>query len=321
MRQAHINYYEKINALLRNSETKIIVGTSAAAAFIIALIINSLFFLDNPGAYITSLKHNYVFNFLTTSILFIISSMVHAYYLFIESKIQYKNRKYYHIQEETGSIYLNIFNLPISFVVSLYLALSFFISLLIFYDMIDNLFTSRGEFHTFFMLFFIIPYISFIYYYYKGIKKIFFYTLYFLEKYFFIINKEVNYEIYISKLNNLDLNLAVISITNLDDVVRGVNKSKGFIFKAIIKQFKKQVKKENFVFPINKKTGIIGFITNAEEKLLTLIIENKILPFMAKDIEIERHPVHIKMKYTIENIGKDQNINNIDDIAQIYGKK
>jgi hypothetical protein len=275
-------------------------------------------FTINPNIYyFNSIKSNIIFNFLTMSLVSIIISTIYAYYLFVEAKIQFKNRKYYLTVNDN---FLNIFNFPISFIFSILLSILFGLSVSNFIYQVAPTFNPEEVYVPYFTIIYLIPATIIFFFFYKWQKHILFNLLLFWNNIASTVKRDLNEQIYNAKINNTFIWLVLIRVSNLNEASKKFKKNPKKIFNLIIKNLKSVIRTTDYIVTLNSAKGLFGYIVTNDEKSLNELLQRKIKPFLTDKIKIKDDHLDLVINYQIIDIAKNEDINTLKDITN-YIKK
>jgi len=186
-----------------------------------------------------------------------------------------------------------------------------------------DLFTTQNSFDNFSaMYFFILSPIYFIviFYIYKFLIKYFLtYLINKFENYIYSNNQLINYQINNSRLNNRDLSIGILQVSNIDDIkkqyslVRNIN-----IINAIKNIINKQLGYNALSIILNEKKIIIGLLEKINYETMKDLLNQKILTNFKKQINIKNKLIKLNVISEIIDIREDKNIKDAFDIISIY---
>ncbi len=313
---------KRINSIFRRSELKFVIIFSLIINIIIALLLNFSFILiaNNytpssyflPESYIKMILSNSLFNFVTTSIIAILISTLYSYYLFAEAKLQFKNRKYYLTIDDN---FLNIFEFSLSFIFSLLLAVFFCFSLLNFIDQVNPGFDALKFYVPLFFIIFFIPGSIIFFFFYRWQKYMLFNMLSFWNSIASTVKRDLNDQIYNAKINTTNIWLVLIRVSNLAEVSRKYNKNIKFMYKLVTRGLKSIIRTTDFLLSLNPHKGLLGYIVTNDEKSLNELLVRKIKPYLSNKVKMRDEELDLVINYQIIDIVKNDDINNLKDIA------
>lgn len=310
---------KKVNIVFRETNGLTVIVMASIINFFLVLPLNLLFFAINPTIYLQLIKSYAYFNFLTISIIFIATGIFTGYYIFIESKMQYNNKKFYYSQSDES--YEHILLFPISLIFSLLFMIFFSITIVFFtYPNItfSELYNSLNSDNVFVLsligtvVIFMIAQI-----YYKAIRYILYFFLNIWENVTFEFKDNVDYEINFAKANNTQLNLMLIKIQNLESVSKRLKVRKKAIFNSILSNLNGNLRNADIIIPIDFKRGVVGFLSRREPEELEHLMESKIRPFLEKKIMMKNMLLTIDVSYKIINVTKEEYINNFLELIEV----
>ena len=310
-----------VNKILRRAELKYIMIFTLIVSFVYMFIVNYLALLVehtffgspvfSPVAFFNLIINNVIFNYATSNIIFLMFAFIYAYYLHVEAKIHFKNRKYYITENDSLT---NVFNLPISLIFAI-LTTTFYSFSFVFLIMEFNTEINPIDILVIiFLVLFVVPFLVAFYFFQYGLKYFLFNMLLMMKNITIILKKDLNDRIYDARVNNTELCLIIIKVMNIEATAKKIDKSNNFILKYVIKTLENRIRETDFVVPLNRKKALIGCIVMENEKYVNTLITDRIEPILLSDVSYKDKKMGINITYEIINLQKSEEIHNIKDI-------
>lgn len=286
--------------------------------FIQLIIINFIVFLFLRNNYFNFLLSPKIYSLLFFNIFIFIATTIIQFSYVIEAKIQRKLKLFYY--KEELQIYRNLFsNVIIVFFDILY----FIIISIMTIEQYQDLFTTENVFDNFSAMYFFIlspVYIIVIFYIYKFLIKYFLtYLVNKFENYIYSNNQLINYQISNSRLNNRDLSIGILQVSNIDEIKKhnSLIRNKNII-NLIKNLINKQLGYNALIITLNEKKIIIGLLEKINYETMKDLLNQKILTSFKKQIDIKNKLIKLNVIIEIIDIREDKNIKDAFDIISIY---